>query len=195
MAINLKSLNLKRSRFSFTVIELLVSITIINVIILTAVGIYMLAIGSRQKTISQTTLQQEGQYIMSLIAKDIRSSKVNYSAYGGAISNPTATLALLDLTVTPAANVSYFRELAGSQYFLKKQIGAGPAQAVTANDINVERLDFYIYPTTDPIVHGSTTFENPKVTIVIKLKSLKERPGQSTLTLQQTILQKWLEKK
>ena len=48
---------------SFTLIELLVSLGIISIVILLVVGIYVYVIGSREKTLGQTDLQQEGQLL------------------------------------------------------------------------------------------------------------------------------------
>ncbi len=72
----------KYSKQSFTLIELLVSLSILTVVILAALSIYIKVIGTRQKTLRQLNIQENGQYLMSLIVKDIRAGIVDYSGYG-----------------------------------------------------------------------------------------------------------------
>ena len=62
-------------------------------------------------------------------------------------------------------------------------------------NISFERLDFYIAPTSNPFTAGSTTYEHPRVTVLLKLRSLREKPGKKELILQQTVPQKYTYRK
>ena len=203
----------------FTLIELLVSISIIVVVILSAMGIYMYIIGSRQKTLGQLNIQQDGQYIMSLISKDIRAGKVDYVSYSRPCSvtcdgscshscadfnypkcleypekgeSPGQGLKLADIRDD---SIKTIYQLANNMV-KKCYPDADHCGYITMSQrVSVERLDFYICPRTDPFEAGSTTYKNPRVTIVLKLKSLTEKTGVKELILQQTVPQRYELKK
>ncbi len=188
---------------AFTLIELLVSMSIITVVILAAMGIYINVIGTRQKTLGQLNLQEDGQYIMSLIVKDIRAGQVDYDNYPTAACpaiNPTTKkterLCLLDFASSPN-QIRYMKETIGDRNVFKRCKGnpCGTYYTITMTDISIERLDFYIDPASDPFTTGSTTYEHPRVTIVLKLKSLIEKTGEKELILQQTVPQRYEYKK
>jgi len=190
----------KYSKQSFTLIELLVSLSILVVAILAALGIYINVIGTRQKTLGQLNIQEDGQYLMSLIVKDIRAGMIDYDNYG-AIGSPEDELLLLNLSgdqiryrisvgtpITDGAcdgNRCTLERCENSDCSLDANY-----QTITMVNISFERLDFYINPTSDPFTHGSTTYEHPRVTVLLKLSSLREKPGEKQLVLQQTVPQR-----
>jgi len=195
----------KYSKKSFTLIELLVSLSVLVVAILAALGIYINVIGTRQKTLGQLNIQEDGQYLMSLIVKDIRAGIVDYDNYG-AIGSPENELLLLNLSgdqiryrisdSTPITGGS----CEGDRCTLERCENSDCSvddnyQTITMINISFERLDFYINPTSNPFTAGSTTYEHPRVTVLLKLRSLRERPGEKQLILQQTVPQKYTYRK
>jgi len=195
----------KYSKKSFTLIELLVSLSVLVVAILAALGIYINVIGTRQKTLGQLNIQEDGQYLMSLIVKDIRAGIVDYDNYG-AIGSPENELLLLNLSgdqiryrisdLTPITDGS----CEGDRCTLERCENSDCSvddnyQTITMINISFERLDFYINPTSNPFTAGSTTYEHPRVTVLLKLRSLRERPGEKQLILQQTVPQKYTYRK
>ncbi|MGC9049134.1 MAG: hypothetical protein ACP5IX_02875 [Patescibacteria group bacterium] len=198
---------------SFTLIELIISVGIIVVVIISAVGVYLYSIGPQQKTIATTNLQQDGQLIFNLIAKDIRANQIDYDYYGCLTdcSTPTDVLALTD-AASPATFIQYRRckygentdctGAAGEICALKKCRGStcgdctteGVWGEVTMADISVTKFDVYICPSCDPFISEATKYQIPQATIVLELKSRKEKFGEHRIRLQQTIPQRYQEK-
>ncbi len=203
----------------FTLIELLISLSILVVVILSAVGIYINIIGTRSKSLGQLNLQEDGQYIMSLIVKDIRANKIDYNSYdtgngcgiidtgtkkvGDDTSSRVAKLCLLDFSATPNkirykrcldpnnANRGVLKICRGISCTTNDCPSTGDDyQTITMANLGVERLDFYINPATNPFTAGSVIYTHPRVTIILKLKSLIEKPGEKQIILEQTVPQR-----
>lgn len=195
----------------FTLIELMVSLGLLVVAIMAAMGIYLSVIGTRQKTLGQVNIQEDGQYLISLMIKDIRFGSIDYANYG-----PTAEcgeidtddgwvnqLCLLDLSnnkVRYKSDLSAQGVCGSNRCVIKRCKGTSCSsdsdfQTITMQNISLERLDFYINPTTDPLVAGSTTYRHPRVTIILKLKSLIEKTGEKELVIQQTVPQRYTRRK
>jgi len=202
---------------SFTLIELMVSLTILVTIIVSVMGVYMQIIGTREKTLGQLNIQEEGQYLMTLIVKDIRAGIVDYGDYDGVEGNcntivnkttPVDQLCLLDFS-SSQNQIRYKTTLSasgvcsesGGRCVLKRCEGLASADAcntatgsyqnITMTNVSVERLDFYINPKSDPFTLDSTVYTHPRVTVVLKLKSLIEKTGEKELILQQTVPQRY----
>ncbi len=192
----------------FTLIELLVSLSILVVIVLSAVGIYINIIGTRSKSLGQLNLQEDGQYIMSLIVKDIRAGRIDYTKYGGGacgtingttkkVEGTTPQLCLLDSSDN---QIRFKKDTISDRGVFKKCSNADCSsdanyQTITMTNLGVERLDFYINPATNPFTAGSVLYTHPRVTIILKLKSLIEKPGQKQIILEQTVPQRYELKK
>jgi len=188
-----------RIKRSFTLIELIVSISITVATILTAVGIYIYILGSQEKNTAIAKLQQDAQFVLETISKDIRGYQVDYSAYSQPISQPTTVLKLTD----SSGNKIYYRRnpttcTRENPCRVEKCSKSGSCSEndfypLTIADVNVERLDFYIQPDEDPF-SGTGSYRNPTVTIVMELSSYKERFGKYQVKVQQTIIQRYQEK-
>jgi len=188
---------------SFTLIELIVSMALIVTAVLAAMGIYMKVIGTREKTLGQVNIQEDGQYLMGMIVKDIRGGLIDYSNYIEPLASPEEKLLLLDFLEN---QVRYKTDLSGSgicalaRCSIKRCKNVDCSyednfQSITMTNVSVERLDFYIIPTSNPFTTGSTSYVHPRITIVLKLKSLIEKIGEKQLTLQQTVPQRYTYRK
>ncbi|MDA2922414.1 prepilin-type N-terminal cleavage/methylation domain-containing protein [Patescibacteria group bacterium AH-259-L07] len=186
----------------FTLIELMVSLGVLVMAIVSATGVYLNVIGTRERSLGQLHLQEDGQFLMSLIVKDIRSGRVDYDSYTS-LTTPEDELYLLDF-LSPQNQVRYRGDLAssgncGASRCILQRCQATSCttdyQNITMTNSSVERLDFYISPATDPFSPGSTTYEHPRVTIVLRLKSLIEKPGAKDLILQQTVPQRYSQRR
>jgi prepilin-type N-terminal cleavage/methylation domain-containing protein len=180
------------SKQGFTLIEMLVSIGILAVIIVIAVGIYVYAIGSQQKSTANANLQEDGQNILSMISKDLRATRVDYSFYGGAIPSPTSTLALVDDYSSATTSIVYTYNSAAKQVKRCKQVSAacdapGKFEVMNMTNVLVQRLDFYISPSSSPYTTGVVDITSTRVTIIMDLTAQQERFGQKAIRLQQTI--------
>lgn len=192
----------------FTLIELMVSMGILVIAVMSAMGIYINVIGTREKGLGQLNIQEDGQYLMILIVKDVRASMIDYDNYGeskdcGAVPE-NGLVDMLCLKDFDGNEIRYKttlteRACASDRCIIKRCKDSDceevDYQSITMTNVSIERLDFYINPTSDPFFAGSTTYTHPRATIVLKLKSLIEKTGQKELVLQQTVPQRYTYKK
>ncbi|MCX7778908.1 MAG: hypothetical protein N2259_01525 [Patescibacteria group bacterium] len=172
------------NKSSFTLVEMLTSVSIIAFVFLAATGIYTFSIGSQRKSAELSSLQQEANYLLSIIAKDIRAGLVDYLHYGSQIPSPTSTLALINYQTNQTVVYSF------SSNKIMKNVGGSGDQPLTSSEVEVTDLKFYISPSQDPFTSNATTRIQPRVTIVLELKA----KGQ-VFSLQQTVIQRYGERK
>ncbi|MCD6471026.1 type II secretion system protein [bacterium] len=197
----MKKLEIKNINHSFTLIEMIVSMAIIVVAITTVAAIYIYSIGSQEKITATTKLQQDAQFVLETMAKDIREYQIDYSSYTDPIPQPTSTLILIDSSNN---RIQYRRNpttcTKDNPCRLEKCTQSGTCtdsdfHPVSTSDVSISRLDFYIQPDSNPFSSGATSYRNPSVTIVIELQSYKERFGAYRVKVQQTIPQRYQEKR
>jgi len=165
--------------------EALVATGIFAILVLMVLGIYSSILVSSQQTISLTKIQQEAQLIMQVLAKKIRTSRVNYDyvGYTNPITNPETNLALVDLL-----NDEYVFSLSGGK--LVVSVNGSADKQISSNSVNVDDLKFYFNPTTNPFVSlDNPPDSEPYVTIVLTISSSKGRQS-NNLVIQQTIPQR-----
>lgn len=188
----------------FTLVEMLVSVGILAVVIVAAVGIYVYAIGSQQKSTANANLQEDGQNILAMISKDTRAMRVNYSYYPGSpptIPSPTSTLALIDdYDSSATTTIVYTYNATNKQIKRCRQAGAAcdsdnKFEVMNMSNVLIQRLDFYISPSTDPSATGAANVTSTRVTVIMDLNAQQERFGQKTIRLQQTLNPRYEEKK
>ncbi|HKL17091.1 MAG TPA: prepilin-type N-terminal cleavage/methylation domain-containing protein [Patescibacteria group bacterium] len=188
---------------SFTLIELMVSLSILVLVILAAMAIYLRVIGTRSKTLGQLNIQEDGQFLMTLISKDIRSSQIDYDNYGNdcdAIEGASTAINNLCLKrISSGEEIVYKKGTTNEGIDVLERCQAPDCdsnddsdfKAITMTQINVSRLNFYIRPASDPFEAGSVDYVHPRATIVLRLESLVEKDPPSPLLLQQTVPQRY----
>jgi len=177
-----------KNQTGFTLLEMTIALGIFVVLFTSTLGIYTYSIKAEQRTIQISKLQKEAQFIMEIIAKKIRSGKLDYAFYVTPI-NPAgvSTLALLDSSGNPTVfkfesqniKVCTTSCALGSNFF-----DIPPADVVVAS------LKFFIEPVANPFTTiNEPPTEFPKVTIVIDLENT--RYGHTRhLVVQQTVPQR-----
>jgi len=195
---------------SFTLIELMVSMGILVIAIMALIGVYINVIGTRGRTTGQLNMQEDGQYMMSLIVKDIRAGIVDYASYGGGdcgtIAGDDGLADMLCLLDFDTDKIRYRTTLSASgtcdaarcviERCETSACEEDDYQTITMTNLSVERLDFYINPVSDPFTVGSDVYVHPRVTVVLRLKSLIEKSGEEReLVLQQTVPQRYTYRK
>lgn len=93
----------------YTLIELIVSMTIFSVVIVIAVGAFVRVQHVSQKTTAQRRVEQDARFNLEQLARQIRSSKIDYNFYTLNANNPvcvvnsvTGSTKVLALLVTQA---------------------------------------------------------------------------------------------
>lgn len=184
----------------YTLMELVVATGLFAIFSLISFRIFLSSIRVQRQLAVQTIIQQEAQFALESIVKQIRASEVYYPYYGSGTGYPAPSSDLALLTLDQRCLVF---SLKSSKTLWLAEAAANPDgtcpnpgnwQEVTATNVLVEDLKFYIRPATDPFVSSSTTLEQPRVTIVMKLLSQKQN-SQQAYQLQATIPQRLILKK
>jgi prepilin-type N-terminal cleavage/methylation domain-containing protein len=172
----------------FTLLEMTLALGIFVVLFTLTLGVYSYAIKAEQRTIQVSKLQREAQFIMEIIAKKIRSGKIDYSFYANSINaDGESELALLD----SGGNQTVFK-------FGDNNIKVCIVDCDDTNnffdippaDVQVASLKFFITPLVSPFVGiNEPPDEFPKVTVVIDLENTRAGSTRN-LVVQQTIPQR-----
>jgi prepilin-type N-terminal cleavage/methylation domain-containing protein len=162
----------KRDNKGFTLIEILVSTAIFLIIFVIIADLAILFNKNPQQVIREKQVENELDYAMEFLAQKIRTNTINYERFiddsidlTDAADNPTNLLYLID-----ANNNATFFSLDSNR--LTYWDSEGNDAAVTSQDVEIDSLNFYIYPTETPWEYdfGSKMHNNndqPRVTISI----------------------------
>ncbi|NMB48564.1 prepilin-type N-terminal cleavage/methylation domain-containing protein [Candidatus Kuenenbacteria bacterium] len=179
--------NLPNSK-GFTLLEMTIALGIFVILFTLTLGVYSYALKAEQRTIQISKLQREAQFIMEIIAKKIRSGKIDYTYYDNDIESAgESDLALLD----SSGNQTVFR-------FSEQNISVCIVNCsfpenfyvIPPTDVFIGSLQFFIDPLTNPFTTLNTPPDKfPKVTIILDL--VNTRAGSTRhLEVQQTVPQR-----
>ena len=173
----------------FTLMEILISMSIFVIFTLAILGINSDVLHSSQQTLAANKIQQEAQLIMQSLAKKIRTSRVNYdyAEYLDGIQDSEQELAITDLS-----NTEYVFFLDNNSIKVKSKLQGeseyASAQAIPTSKVLITNLNFIIEPKTFPFSIDEPPITQPRVTMVIGFSSSKGAQTAS-LVVQQTVPQ------
>jgi len=170
----------------FTIIELLVTLTIFSIIIGAAIGIFISALKGQRKALATQEILNQSSYTLEYIGRAIRMAKKDSTS----------------ICISPGSNYELtrsgkgikFRNYQGicQEFFLEggqlKQSKGGVIENLTSN--NLEATSFY------PYLIGESEADNlqPRVVISLYIKSKGQKPEEKTeLKIQTTISQRNLD--
>jgi len=162
----------KLNNKAFTLIEMIVSLSIFVLIVLIVINVYIVINHSQRRTVEMQKLQSDTRYIFEAMAQEIRLGVVDYNFYSNTsppldlhpdASTDNYILALLDQN----ADSVFFRRSgtdgSGTAIQYCKEITTGDCelvdgpgwQDVTPEGVQVIDLRFAITPSADPFVEVS----------------------------------------
>jgi len=166
----IKNKNIERR--GFTLMEVLVSMSIFVILTLAILTVHTQVLHTSQQTLAYNRIQQEAQLIVDY----------DYNGYSSPVTNPEDELALEDLTGS-----TYVFSLSGDS--LVVSVDGGDQQPIPSQYVNVSDINFYIEPTSSPFNIDTPPETQPRVTMVITFTSSKADQTAS-LTVQQTVPQR-----
>lgn len=180
--------HLPKNQTGFTLLEMTIALGIFVILFTATLGIYTYSLKAEQRTIQISKLQKEAQFIMEIVAKKIRSGKLDYGFYATPI-NPAgeSSLALLD----SSGNSTVFKfESQNIKVCTTACSLSANFFAIPPADVTIASLKFFIEPVTNPFTTiNEPPTEFPKITIIIDLENT--RYGRTRhLVVQQTIPQR-----
>ncbi|KPJ85499.1 hypothetical protein AMJ57_02860 [Parcubacteria bacterium SG8_24] len=189
----------RRNR-GFTLMELLVVLTIFSTVVVAATDIFLLSSRSQRKIFSLERAQADARFTMEAMTREIRTGNLDYGYYDGRgtpIGLPEVELALIDST---GAAIRFHESDAGneeacpepqSRPCLLVTVGANDPASITPKGVRVRNLKFYISPTVDPTVFDPVSGsyaadEQPRVTIVLVLETTGTKAEERSVVYFQT---------
>ncbi len=172
----------------FTLIEILVAITLFALVSVVASGIFINVNNLQQNTASLERLQSDGRYILEKMAREIRGRKIDFKGSGiSAIKHETANLVFKPDEQDISAGISWDSNEKNLMYSVVAGTDQPQSAALNASDIEVTEANFMIQPGDDPET-GFFPGIQPRVTIILKLTNRNASPRyRKELILQTTI--------
>lgn len=179
-----------KKNIGFTLLEMVIAMGIFIVLFTLTLGIYSYSLKAEQRSMQLAKLQKEAQLIMEVIAKKIRTSRVDYDFYGGTIPDTeeyTEELALRDRN----GDLVVFK-LKGESIGIcgfGACISDDEYSAIPADEVTVTTLKFFISPLISPFSLDEPPTQYPKITIIMNLRLATVRNSRDLL-IEQTIPQR-----
>ncbi|MEA2088313.1 MAG: type II secretion system protein [Patescibacteria group bacterium] len=188
----MKFISIKKNQRGFTLMEIIVVLAIFTITISIMADIFITSITAQRKIIVRQKLFASARYSIELMSRYIRTGTISYSDF----SDP----------VLICDDEIYIRDNDDIKTFFKLCEGCGSCPAgvgkclimsidegitwdsVTPKGVEVDKLEFYIKPSTDPFIVGGPDVQ-PRATIILKLKNNSDLSSsyQSEVLIQTTI--------
>ncbi len=181
----------KKSGAGFTLVEILLSISIFLIMTTSVMAIYIAFSRMQVRTLVAQQMINDTQFAIEVMAREIRSGEIllyNPSADDcNDIMSPTKRYydecvilkrsdgSLISFGQNPLTyGLTYQVPDCNDDYSVCQETKNDPRASLYLlvpflNDINVEEIDFVIDPSSDPFVEGATSNIQPKVTIRMKV--------------------------
>ena len=175
----------KHSKKGFTLLEMLVALFVLSILIVGVSGIYVYSLKVQKRTTKLNLVAQEVQFIMDNLSKRIRSGEIDYTYYGGSVSSPEDTLALI------IGEQEYLYKEDEEKIVVCSYERSGSCSGYSPlSDPNLKVIDlkFYINPSSPPFAGASPL--QPRVTIKLKVQG-----PQGEIVLQQSVPQRYSERR
>lgn len=177
----------------FSLIEVLVAITLFALVSVTVSGIFVNVNSLQQNTASLERLQNDGRYILEKLAREIRGRRIDYKAmrdqnFISDISTSTQTLIFKPDEQDVSVEI-YWN--AGDLIYSVDIEGVVESASLNASDVKVAEVKFVVQPGDDPTIDFFPGIQ-PRVTVLLKLENRDVVPKyRKELTLQTTISSKF----
>ncbi len=163
-------INNTKSREGFTLIEMLIAISIFSLVLIVATNIYVTINNSQRKVVTMQKIQDDTRFLFEAMAQEIRLGSINYDFYesNGINLHPDPALGGLDNYILAIDNQAgeevFFRRSADSKvlYCIINDLNDCDLsedalwQSVTPDGVEILDLRFAISPSADPFIETTT---------------------------------------
>ena len=179
----------------FTLIEMLVAVSIFTIASLAATDLYIASNRAQRAVRAREKLQNEARVAMEYMAREGRAGVVDYASYGGGVPIGGNELKLIDRE----GNSELFKlssgagECSPSSHPCLLVCDALDCSPLTSKNIFADELKFYIAPLADPFLFNPVSGEYaanlaPRITIFFKMRTASNLPEENAeLTAQTTV--------
>lgn len=184
----------------FTLMEMLVALSLFSIVLASATEIYLLAGTTQRKAFTMERVQSDARYSMEVMTREIRGDAIDYDYYAGRaapLGLPDTELAL----VAPDNSHIRFEKSgpgteeacadAASRPCLLVVVDGSEPVAITPKGVGLTNLKFYVAPIDNPFyfdpTSGYVSNVQPHVTVVMSLASVGGKAAeQASINLQTT---------
>lgn len=184
----------------FTMMEMLVALTVFSTLIVAATNIFLLASRSQRKVFDLEIMQASARYTMEAMVRETRIGLIDYGYYAERdtpMRNIETELALID---NEGETVRFFESDETNQDLcpdatstpcLLVSVGGLTVVPISPKGIRLRSVSFYISPENDPLsfdaaLGGYPSDIQPSVTILLSFESSSRRIDERTYTYLQT---------
>ena len=178
-----------------TLVELLVSLSLFTVLVLSSMGIFMMVVEGQRSAIATQELQNNLRYIFEVISKEVRMARGDHDGINCGIT-PYYKTYNTNLTGTDSSNLYFMNKdgecvayelWADNRIYMKR--GGSPYVPVTPSSLEVGSLLFHVEEDRAGTFHSSQGSVRMMMDIKVLGKKLHEQP----IKLQTTITSRYYE--
>jgi prepilin-type N-terminal cleavage/methylation domain-containing protein len=197
----MKFFSYQKKNTGFTLIEMLVALSLFTIVVTIAVGAFLSLIGASKGVQSEQSVMTTLTFVLDSMTREIRTGN-NYYCTSGNFSSQETYVAGNDcengstgisfveagssITGSGATRIAYYYDSSGDGSILRR-VGTGPAESIVSEGIAINNAQFFVTG-TDRLGAGTDTLQ-PTVTIILEAR---DDTG-ATTTLQTTVTQRELD--
>ena len=180
--------NKNKNQKGFTLLEMIVSVGIFAMAILIALSSLLAITDSQKKAVALQNVLDNLRFSLEAMAKEIRTGSSYHCAPDiSLVPQDCAGGASLTFLNAEGVTVTYFIQTNNSINQIMKKTGADAAWPVTAANVNMERMIFYVSGT------GASDQRQPRATIVLEGLVSPTPRTQTRLNLETSVSQRKLD--
>lgn len=166
-----------------TLIEILVSVMIFSLVMLSALGIFNFVLEDQRNSISSQNIQEGVRYALEMMSKEIRAAQIsNTECYGAGTKQVFNAPSVSELRFKNKYGVCTTYNLNGNRIQITR--GAGAPEFLTSSKVRVTNLRFEIVDNDIGAPPGAKV--QPKVTILMDMETTIGKTAQGNKVKIQT---------
>ncbi len=192
-------------KLGFTLIEMLVALSLFTIVVTITVGAFLSMIGASKGVQGEQSVMTTLTFVLDSMTREIRTGTNYYcgtrSYLAGNILSTSSVnncsggnegISFMESGSSVTRNatsrrIAYYFDTSATPDTLMRKVGSGAAQSVVSDGITVTKAEFFVTGTTR--LNAGTDINQPSVTIV--LEAIDETGA--TTTLQTTVTQRELD--
>ena len=188
--------NIRQNKKGVTLLEIIVSVAIFSVVMLSATEIFRMVIEGQRNAIASQNVQESMRYAFETMAKEIRTAIASNDDCESLFNPPAgATNKVFNTTTNSEGDILYFKNKDGDcvAYYLEdetlKVIRESNIASTTPGKIKITNLDFKV---TDDLI-GAFHSLQPLVTMKMDIEAAGKEMHKQTMKMQTTISSRYYE--
>lgn len=181
-----------RYKKAFSLIEIIIAMALFLTVALIISDIFLGVSRAEEKSLANVKVSNDISFALAQMKALIRNAKIDYAAYGGSIDGTQTQLRMIDENgKTLVIKISKGFPVQENSAILVETPDA--SFTLTPNDINIQKMSFFIGPskdpfTPDPITKKYPVDEQPRVTVALIAAGTTGKPADRIPINMQTTL-------